>query len=205
MANTDADLNFGKPRFMPHTLVSEFCTTDDHERAALTYGCSFRDRVRGFNCQFPNPPDVIAYPRTEEEFTRVLDYCAKSNIVVILYGSTVVVDVELPVSFKVDRLQPLGPGSGDRRNFAGGTNTGRRVGAGAGSSTASHGFMLRSGDELAPLPGQRRDSQTPAGVTIHTDSTKLSMVGGIVPTASGDNPFARREKVKALDRRLRVC
>ncbi|MCE2502091.1 MAG: FAD-binding oxidoreductase [Dehalococcoidia bacterium] len=100
---SDADLNLRKPRFTPHPLVAEFCTTDDHDRAAHTYGRSFRDRIRGFNLHFPNPPDVIAYPRTEEEVIRVLDWCVNSNIVAIPYGggSTVVAGVEPPEADKV--------------------------------------------------------------------------------------------------------
>ena len=95
---TDADLNLRAPRILPHPLVAEFCSTDDHDRAAHTYGRSFRDRIRAFNCQFPNPPDVIAYPRTETELTTVLDWCTNSNIVAIPYGggSTVVAGIEPP-------------------------------------------------------------------------------------------------------------
>ncbi len=95
---TDADLNLRKPRILPHPQVAEFCSIDDHDRAAHNYGRSFRDRIRGFNCQFPNPPDVIAYPRTEAEVVTVLDWCSNSNIVAIPYGggSTVVAGVEPP-------------------------------------------------------------------------------------------------------------
>ena len=94
----DADLKLRRPRILPHPLVADFCATDDHDRAAHTYGRSFRDRIRGFNCDFPNPPDVIAYPRTEAEVTTALDWCANSNIVAIPYGggSTVVAGVEPP-------------------------------------------------------------------------------------------------------------
>ena len=97
---TDADLNLRKPRIRPHPLVAEFCATDDHDRAAHSYGRSFRDRIRGFNCQFPNPPDVIAYPRTEAEVVTVLDWCANSNIVAIPYGggSSVAAGVEPPAA-----------------------------------------------------------------------------------------------------------
>ena len=95
---TDTDLRLRKPRLSAHPLVADICTSDDHDRAAHTYGRSFRDRVRGFNRQFPNPPDVIAYPRTEDEVRTVLDWCSNSNIVAIPYGggSTVVAGVEPP-------------------------------------------------------------------------------------------------------------
>ena len=95
---TDADLNLRPPRLRPHPLVAEFCVADEHDRAAHTYGRSFRDRIRAFRCEFPNPPDLIAYPRTEAEVATVLDWCANSNIVAIPYGggSTVVAGVEPP-------------------------------------------------------------------------------------------------------------
>ena len=95
---TGADLNLRRPRILPHPLVAEFCTTDNHDRAAHNYGRSFRDRIRGFSCDFPNPPDVIAYPRSEAELTTVLDWCSGSRIVAIPYGggSTVVAGVEPP-------------------------------------------------------------------------------------------------------------
>ena len=94
----EADLDLRPPRILPHPLVAEFCSTDEHDRAAHNYGRSFRDRVRAFNLQFPNPPDVIAYPRTESELITVLDWCSNSNIVAIPYGggSTVVAGVEPP-------------------------------------------------------------------------------------------------------------
>lgn len=97
---TAANLNLRRPRILPHPLVADFCSTDDHDRAAHTYGRSFRDRIRGFNCDFPNPPDVIAYPRTEAEVAATLDWCANSNIVAIPYGggSTVVAGVEPPAA-----------------------------------------------------------------------------------------------------------
>lgn len=97
---TDADLNLRRPRILPHPLVAEYCSIDDHDRAYHNYGRSFRDRIRGFNCQFPNPPDVIAFPRTEAEVTTVLDWCSNSSIVAIPYGggSTVVAGVEPPES-----------------------------------------------------------------------------------------------------------
>ena len=36
-------------------------------------------------------------------------------------------------------------------------------------------MAMRSGLGPAPLPGSRRDSHTPVGVTMRTDSTKSSM------------------------------
>ena len=52
---------------LERTMRASICTTDTHDRAVHSYGRSFRDRIRAFNLQFPNPPDVIAYPRDEQE------------------------------------------------------------------------------------------------------------------------------------------
>ena len=50
-----ADLNLRKPRISAPSALAAICSTDDHDRAVHTYGRSFRDRIRAFNLQFPNP------------------------------------------------------------------------------------------------------------------------------------------------------
>ena len=93
------DLHLRKPRIMPPSSVASFCSTDTHDRAAHSYGHGFRDRVRAFNRHFPNPPDVIAYPRNEQEVASVLEWCSASGHTAIPYGggSSVVGGVEPPV------------------------------------------------------------------------------------------------------------
>ena len=59
---TTADLDLRKPRVTPPSPLAAICSTDTHDRAVHSYGRSFRDRIRAFNRQFPNPPDVVAYP-----------------------------------------------------------------------------------------------------------------------------------------------
>ncbi len=60
-----SDLSLRKPRITPPSSLDAICASDDHDRAVHTYGRSFRDRIRAFNLDFPNPPDVIARPRNE--------------------------------------------------------------------------------------------------------------------------------------------
>ncbi|MEC9298876.1 MAG: carboxypeptidase regulatory-like domain-containing protein, partial [Gemmatimonadota bacterium] len=52
----------------------------------LGYGRSYRDVVRGGRGEFPNPPDVVAYPRDEDEIAAVLDWCSDQGIVCIPFG-----------------------------------------------------------------------------------------------------------------------
>ena len=80
------DLRLRAPRISPPSVLAAICATDDHDRAVHTYGRSFRDRIRAYNLQFPNPPDVVAHPTTEEEVTAVLDWCSSSGYAAIPYG-----------------------------------------------------------------------------------------------------------------------
>ena len=95
---TLAELDLRKPRISPPASLSSICSTDTHDRAVHSYGRGFRDRVRAFNRHFPNPPDVVAFPRDEQEVVAVLDWCSRSGYAAIPYGggSSVVGGVEPP-------------------------------------------------------------------------------------------------------------
>ena len=95
------DLHLRPPRIdIPDSLAS-ICSTDTHDRAVHTYGRNFEDRIRAFNLQFPNPPDVVAYPNNEDEVTALLDWCSGRGYAVIPYGggSSVVGGVEPPEGY----------------------------------------------------------------------------------------------------------
>ena len=93
-----AELVLRQPRISPPASVAQFCSTETHDRAVHSYGRGFRDRIRAFNRRFPNPPDVVAYPRNEEDVISVLDWCSNSGHTAIPYGagSSVVGGVEPP-------------------------------------------------------------------------------------------------------------
>ncbi|MEA2624589.1 MAG: alkyldihydroxyacetonephosphate synthase, partial [Candidatus Binatota bacterium] len=54
--------------------LAEITSTTAEDRAAHTYGKSFRDLVRAYRREYPNPPDVVAFPRDEEEVVAVLEW-----------------------------------------------------------------------------------------------------------------------------------
>ena len=97
-APTVADLDLRPPRIQPPASLGAFCTTETHARAAHSYGKSYRDGVRSFNRQFPNPPDIVAFPRTEAEVVALLEWCDGAGHTVVTYGggSSVVGGVEPP-------------------------------------------------------------------------------------------------------------
>ena len=109
------DIELRAPRISVPGALSDLCTTDHHERLVHSYGKSFFDSVRAFARDFANPPDVIAFPRTEADVVSVLDWCDSIDAVAIPWGggSSVVGGVEPP---RTDRpvvtidLSPSGSG-----------------------------------------------------------------------------------------------
>lgn len=96
---TVEELELRAPRLTAPWSLDRVCTTDTYERAAHTYGKSFRDVVRGFRREFPHPPDVVAVPRHEADVTALLDWCTEVGAAAIPYGggSSVVGGVECDV------------------------------------------------------------------------------------------------------------
>ena len=89
------------PRIKAPATLSEIVTGDTYERAFHTYGHSFRDRVRKFDGDFQNPPDVVAYPRNEADLIALLDWCGGAGYAATPFGggSSVVGGVEGPEGY----------------------------------------------------------------------------------------------------------
>jgi alkyldihydroxyacetonephosphate synthase len=61
--------------------------TDGHyERVLHSLGKAYRDVVRGFRGEFPQPPDLVAYPRDESEIGVVLEWCEAEGAAVVPFG-----------------------------------------------------------------------------------------------------------------------
>ena len=93
-----ADAEMRAPRITAPDALSGFCFDDVYERARHAYGAHLTDRTRAFNLDFPNPPDVVAHPRTEAELEAVLGWCHDNGHAVVPYGggSSVVWGVDPP-------------------------------------------------------------------------------------------------------------
>jgi alkyldihydroxyacetonephosphate synthase len=57
-----------------------------YERVSHALGKSYRDVVQGFYGHFPNPPDLVAYPRDESEIETVLSWAEAEGAAVIPFG-----------------------------------------------------------------------------------------------------------------------
>ena len=80
----DAELR--DPRITVPGSVAGWCSTTVYDRARYAYGAHFTERVRAFNLDFANPPDVVAHPRDETEVEATLDWCNANGYVTVPYG-----------------------------------------------------------------------------------------------------------------------
>jgi alkyldihydroxyacetonephosphate synthase len=90
------ELELRAPRLAPPASLAAAFSTDPYERAAHTYGKSFRDLVRALRSDFARAPDLVAFPRSEGELVSVLEWCSGAGAAAIPFGggSSVVGGVE---------------------------------------------------------------------------------------------------------------
>ncbi|MEM7116049.1 MAG: FAD-binding oxidoreductase [Chloroflexota bacterium] len=89
-------LQLPSARFTLPPNLQVFCTHKTYDRASHSYGKSFRDVMRGLYGQFDNPPDYVAYPKTEADIAQLFDFCTAESVALIPYGggSSVVGGIE---------------------------------------------------------------------------------------------------------------
>ncbi len=80
------DVQLRPPRIAPPAALGALCSADPYDRASHALGKAYRDVVRGFRGEFPNPPDVVAHPREEADVERLLDWCADAGAAAIPFG-----------------------------------------------------------------------------------------------------------------------
>jgi alkyldihydroxyacetonephosphate synthase len=97
-APREQELNLRAARVLPPDSLAGICSTSTYDRAAHSYGRGFRDIVRAYRRYFPNPFDVVAFPRNEQELIRVLEWCDRAHLAATPYGggSSVVGGLEAP-------------------------------------------------------------------------------------------------------------
>lgn len=70
---------------VPETLA-DFVRADDEARIRHAYGKAYCDLYRGFNGQYPTPPDWVAFPRSESEIVAILDWASDQRVAVRPFG-----------------------------------------------------------------------------------------------------------------------
>ena len=76
------DFQLRRPRIEPPASIAGFCFNDNYERARHSH----RDYELAIRGEFPNPPDVVAHPRTDQELEAVLDWCSTRGYAAIPFG-----------------------------------------------------------------------------------------------------------------------
>jgi alkyldihydroxyacetonephosphate synthase len=102
-------------RLLPPPSLGAICSTALYDRAAHTYGKSFRDYARGLAGDYAVAPDVVAYPRDEAEIIAILDWAGAAQAAVVPFGagSSVVGGIEP----RIDGSSCKGAVSLDLRRF----------------------------------------------------------------------------------------
>ena len=80
------EIDLNKPKVQIPDTLKDILSDDHLERLNHAYGKSFPDVARAMLGQFPNPPDLIAFPKNQEDVVNTLDWADKNNIAVIPYG-----------------------------------------------------------------------------------------------------------------------
>ena len=80
------ELDLRAPRLAPPAPLEAAFSTDPYDRAAHTYGRSFRDLVRAFRRDYAHAPDLVAFPRGEGELGSVLEWCSEAGVAAIPFG-----------------------------------------------------------------------------------------------------------------------
>jgi alkyldihydroxyacetonephosphate synthase len=80
------ELQLRSSRFEIPSSLESFCTNAVYDRAAHSYGKSYRDVVRALNGNFDNPPDYVAYPGDEADIVALMAFCQTHQVALIPYG-----------------------------------------------------------------------------------------------------------------------
>ena len=144
------DLRLRPPRIAPPASIAGFCFTDNHERAAHSYGA---DKERAVFGEFPNPPDVVAYPSNDSGagslprvvLKRRLRHHTLRRRLLRRRGRHAAGGLR---RYRHHRHEPVRQSAGDRRRFQGGAHTGRRIRPRAGKPAPTRRL------HAAPLPAE---------------------------------------------------
>jgi alkyldihydroxyacetonephosphate synthase len=166
-----AEIRLPPPRITPPAVLQPYCSTEIYDRAAHTYGKSFRDYARGLAGDYDAAPDVVAYPRSEAEVAAVIDWAGGAQAALIPFGagSSVVGGVEA----KIDDTRYKGAVTLDLRHLD-------RV---LEIDRSSRAARIQGGVFGPALEAQLR----PHGLTLRhfPQSFEYSTLGGWIATRSG--------------------
>ena len=66
--------------------LSDIISTTPYDRLVHSYGKSYADMARMLMRQVHNPPDAVAFPKTEDDIQQLFSYAAANNFALIPFG-----------------------------------------------------------------------------------------------------------------------
>src|SRR5262249_34389420 len=80
------DVRLPEPRVAPPASLAAIVSQRPRDRAAHTYGKSYRDIMRGLAGDFSAAPAAVAFPESEAEIAAILDWCESAGLAASPYG-----------------------------------------------------------------------------------------------------------------------
>jgi alkyldihydroxyacetonephosphate synthase len=80
------DFELPAPRVQVPDTLSSILSATPYDRVTHGYGKSFADLVRMQLRQMPCPPDWVAFPRTEQDISALMDFAAGAGAALIPFG-----------------------------------------------------------------------------------------------------------------------
>lgn len=80
------ELDLRAPRFKLNAKLQSICSSSNFDRASHSYGKAFRDVWRGFHGIYPNPPDYVAFPKTEEDISNLMQFATANAVSLVPVG-----------------------------------------------------------------------------------------------------------------------
>jgi len=80
------DVELPAPRFELPDELGDIASNAPYDRLTHCYGKSYADMVRMYLREAASAPDVVAFPRDEDDIRRVFDYAGQNRLAVIPFG-----------------------------------------------------------------------------------------------------------------------
>ena len=85
-APVERDFDLPAPRIAAPSALQSMVSATPYDRLTHSLGKSFADIVRMFMRDVSHPPDLVVFPKTEDDVIAVLDWAASANLAVIPFG-----------------------------------------------------------------------------------------------------------------------
>jgi alkyldihydroxyacetonephosphate synthase len=82
----ESDFDLAPPRIAPPAALAPIVSVTPYDRLTHSLGKSFADIVRMFQRDVRHPPDLVAFPKSEDDVVALLDWASRANVAAIPFG-----------------------------------------------------------------------------------------------------------------------